>query len=169
MPLEHDDAQHLVAALGYVELGMFVDADQEMDRIDPEVRHLPEVLAVRADLYQCAKNWDLMFVVVKRLAEYDPTNIDWIAMYAYAARRAESLGSAKAILLSAVERNPVPAIFHYNLACYHCQLGERDEALQRLKQAFRREKKYRSMALEDPDLEPLWDSLGNIRQPKVDS
>lgn len=28
MPLEHSGAQHLLAAHGYVELGMFADADQ---------------------------------------------------------------------------------------------------------------------------------------------
>jgi tetratricopeptide (TPR) repeat protein len=168
MPLEPKDARHLVAAVGFVELEMYADADQELDCIDPEVRHLPEVLEARSHIYRGAKKWDLMLVVAKRLAEYDPTNIDWMVDYAYAARHADSLAEAKAILLAAVAHNPVPAIFHYNLACYHCQLGERDAALQRLKGAFRREKRYRLTALGDPDLEPLWESLGGSRTLRAD-
>jgi len=39
-------------------------------------------------------------------------------------------------------------------------LNEQDASLQRIKQAFRREKRYRVTALEDLDLEPLWESLG---------
>ena len=160
MPLEQHDAQHLLSAIGYLELEMFVGADQELDRIDPEVRHLPEVLDVRLQIYLGAKKWELMLVVAKRLAEYDPANVDWTVNYAYAARRAESLDAAKAILLEAVARNSAPAIYHFNLACYHCQNGDLKAARARLAQAFKREKRYREVAIEDPDLEPLWESLG---------
>ena len=100
-----------------------------------------------------------MLVVAKRLAEYDPMNVDWTVDYAYASRRAKSLKAAKAILLKAVERNPDPALFHFNLACYHCQLGELGEAKASPTRAFKRERRYRQVALEDPDLEPLWASL----------
>ena len=48
MSLESEEQTHLTAAHGYCELGMFLDADAELERIDAEVRHLPEVLAVRS-------------------------------------------------------------------------------------------------------------------------
>ena len=37
MPLEPPDQQHWRAAVGYVELGMFAEADSELDKIDPFV------------------------------------------------------------------------------------------------------------------------------------
>jgi hypothetical protein len=52
MPLVEDDQKHLTAAQGYVELGMFLDANEELESIDPEVRHFPEVLAVRMRIYR---------------------------------------------------------------------------------------------------------------------
>lgn len=160
MPLEHPDAQYLLSAIGYVELGMFIDADRELDCIDPDVRHLPDVLDVRVQIYRGAEKWGLMQAVSKKLAEYDPTSVEWTVNYAYAARRAESLEKAKAILLAAVERNAEPAVYHFNLACYFCQLGDLAEARIRLAGCFKRDKSYRQVALEDPDLEPLWESLG---------
>jgi len=52
MPLEPEDQNHLTAAQGYVELGMFLDANAELDELDPGVRHLPEVLGVRLEIYR---------------------------------------------------------------------------------------------------------------------
>jgi hypothetical protein len=51
------------------------------------------------------------------------------------------------------------SIFHYNLACYECQLGEIEVAKAQLKHAFKSDPSWRSAALADEDLEPLWDSL----------
>ena len=42
MPLEPPNQQCLQAAVGYVELGMFAEADAESDKIDPFCRALPK-------------------------------------------------------------------------------------------------------------------------------
>src|SRR5436190_11884777 len=47
MPLEPPDQQHWQAAVGYVELGMFQDANDQLEKIDPFNRAAPEVLASR--------------------------------------------------------------------------------------------------------------------------
>lgn len=47
MPLEPEEQRHVTTARDYAELGMYLDADAELDQIDPEVRHLSEVIAVR--------------------------------------------------------------------------------------------------------------------------
>lgn len=51
----------------------------------------------------------------------------------------------------------------YNLACYECQLGRMEQAKLWLEKAFtlRDPKKIKLMALDDPDLEPLWKSIGS--------
>jgi hypothetical protein len=49
VPLEPPDQQHWQAAAGYVELGMFLEADTELDKIDPFNRAAPEVLAMVMD------------------------------------------------------------------------------------------------------------------------
>jgi len=71
----------------------------------------------------------------------------------------DSIDAARLILVNAVERMPDVAVFHYNIACYDCQLGNLEEAKSRLKRAFELEPRYRMKALEDEDLEGVWDSL----------
>ena len=46
---------------------------------------------------------------------------------------ADSTKAARLILIDAVERLPNIAIFHYNLACYECQLSDLEVAKTRLK------------------------------------
>lgn len=160
MPLEdEEDQRRLLAAQGFLELGMPLEANEELERIDPQVRHFPEVLAVRVEIYQTLERWELMQVVAKKLTESDPKNPRWALKFAYAVRRADSLESARTVLLDAVERFPTVAAIHYNLACYECQLRHLESAKARLRSAFELDAKLRLQALEDSDFEPLWLSL----------
>ena len=159
MPLEPPDQKHWEAASGYVQLGMYLEADAELDEIDPFCRAAPEVLAVRLEIYAGLKKWELMQVVAKRLAEFQPNDIQWTISLAYATRRADSLQAAKEILSNAESKFPKDAIIKYNLACYCCQLGESENAKNYLKTAFEIDSTWRLKALDDEDLRPLWDSL----------
>ena len=60
MPLEAPDQKHWEAASGYVQLGMYSEADAELDEIDPFSRAAPEVVAVRLEIYAGLKKWELM-------------------------------------------------------------------------------------------------------------
>lgn len=75
MPLEPPDQQYRQAAVGYVELGMFADADSELDKIDPFCRALPEVLAARIAIYRGLEKWELMQEIAKRLKHFEPKAI----------------------------------------------------------------------------------------------
>jgi hypothetical protein len=59
---------------------------------------------------------------------------------------------------------PEHKMMRYNLACYSCQLGNLKEAMQWLEKAIdlAGKKDIRLMALDDPDLEPLWTKIGEI-------
>ena len=94
MPLNPADLRHLTAAVGYLELGMPLDANEELENIDPEHRHATEVLMLRVDIYCKLKKWDLMEIVAGKLAEGDPSNVQWSLSYEYATRRAESIEAA---------------------------------------------------------------------------
>jgi len=160
MPLEPENQKHLEAAQGYVELGMFMDANEELENIDPEVRHLAEILVVRLEIHRALQKWELMQAVAKKLAEYDPDDVQWWVSWAYATRRAESIDAARHILALAIDIHPRKAILHYNLACYECQLGDITAAKKHLDKTFRLDPKYRIFALDDDDLMPMWMMLG---------
>src|SRR5690349_8106893 len=97
MPLSEDEQIHLDAAQGFLELGMLLDADAELDRIDPFSRHLPEVLDVRLQIYSALKKWELVQVVAKRLWDSDADEPMWAATWADALRQTGVIESAKAI------------------------------------------------------------------------
>jgi hypothetical protein len=75
--------------------------------------------------------------------------------------------------VSADTENPTAVIFNrvnfqrdfrHNLACYCCRLGNLKEAMQWLEKAIdlAGKKDIRMMALDDPDLEPLWCQISEI-------
>jgi tetratricopeptide (TPR) repeat protein len=150
--------RHLMAAEGFIELGMPLDAAAELEEIDPELRTAPEVLALRIRIYSTLKTYAPMQAIAKALAQRFPDDPQWTVFWAFATRRADCVDAARLILVNAVERLPEVAIFHYNLACYDCQLGALAEAKTRLQRAFALDPRFRLKALKDADLEPLWDS-----------
>src|SRR5947209_11087831 len=124
MSLEPPDRQHCEAAIGYAEVGMFEDANEELESVDPFNRTTPEVLRVRAAIYHATEKWELLRVVALRLTRLEPENMDWVVSLSYATRRSVSIELARDILLAAKPNFPKEAILPFNLACYECQLGE---------------------------------------------
>ncbi len=44
--------RHLQAAQGYLDLGLPLGVHEELEEIKPELRHLPEVLAIKVLIFQ---------------------------------------------------------------------------------------------------------------------
>jgi hypothetical protein len=109
MPREGRDRLHLRAACGYVELGMFEEANAELEEIDPFCPHLPEVLLARLAIYHGLKKWELLAVVAKNLVDWNPKEPRFFVELAYATRRAESIHAAHAILTRAASLHPTDA------------------------------------------------------------
>src|SRR6476646_5452795 len=127
---------------------MFLEADTELDRIDPFNRAAPEVLALRVAIYRGLEKWELMQEIAKRLAEFQPDDIQWTISLAYATRRVDSIEAAKEILLNAEPKVPNEAAIKYNLACYFCQTGDIKTAKNYLKKACEIDLNLRIAALE---------------------
>lgn len=159
MKFDLPDQHHLRSAQGYVSLGMWLEANAELESVQPRCRILPEVLRLRLVVYHATKKWDLLEVVAGRLSEYEPENIQWVISQAYAVRRARSIENAKSIFLQARNRFPNEPLIYYNLACYYCVMGDLDEAKQHLIKTFAIDPQWRLRALEDEDLQPLWSAL----------
>lgn len=155
MPLDRDQEIHLAAAQGFVRLGMYLDADAALDDIDPFCRHLPEVLAVRVQIYEKLERWELIEAVARRLAEFDPGNPEWWASWAQATSQTESLDAARRILVSALDEGLDEAVIHFNLACCECRLGDFWAAREHLRRCFEIDPRWRLKALENPELEAV--------------
>jgi hypothetical protein len=51
-------------------------------------------------------------------------------------------------------------VFYFMLACYECQLGNFESAKASLARAFDLDERLRLRALDEPELKPMWDSMG---------
>ncbi len=156
--LPHPDAQHLEAAEGWLGLGSWREASAELEQIQPQFRVHPSVLEQRYKIHAAAKRWDLAVTVAEAVRELLPDQ-PWGYFYtAFALHELKRTLDAYDALKSVVEKFPGEQIMRYNLACYACQLGRLEEAVHWLKQALALAGKndIRQLALEDPDLAPLW-------------
>jgi hypothetical protein len=127
--------------------------------MDPDVRHVPEVLAVRAGIYEVLEKWERMQTVAKKLTEFDPGNPAWPLKLAFATRSAESIEAARRVLVETWKRHGKEPMLLFNLACYECQLGNLAKAKEMLGVVFELDPGMRVMALDDEDLKPLWDTI----------
>jgi predicted Zn-dependent protease len=165
-PLEMPDAHYLSSAIGWLGLGNCQEASHELEKIRPRFRAHPEVMTVRFEILGKEGKWEEAAGIAKGRRDANPKEPQWWISLAYATRRKPDggLDSAKQILTEAQMAFPREPIIAYNLACYECQLGEMKGAWTWLKKAFDLgdPRKFKRMALGDPDLKPLWPELSAL-------
>ena len=145
--------KHLDYALGYIELGLFPEAREELTRITATDRELPPVLGVLLELAMAEEAWPAVLSLAPQVADADPSNErPWIA-WAYALRERGQITEARDVLLRGAPAITEPSVLvDYNLACYFCLLGDLPEARRRLALVFVREPAWKKEAGRDPDL-----------------
>jgi Tfp pilus assembly protein PilF len=149
--------RRLSHAQGYLELGLFADALAELDRLpEPEASSL-EASGLRLAIFQEQADWPALRQHARLVAQRWPDEPAGWVTWAYAARRAESLAAAEAILLAAELQLPAEAAIQFNLGCYACQQGDLAAARRRLDRAIALDAKFAALAETDPDLQPLRD------------
>jgi len=78
---------------------MVNEASDELETIAFDDRMMPEVLAVRVDLYSKAKKWDLMADVAKHLSESYPNQSSGWVHWTYALREQANVTESKDVAL----------------------------------------------------------------------
>ena len=162
--LKPPDSFHLQAAQGWLELGNQAEANEELQKIAPELRMHPTVLKVGWDIHAAGRNWEAALEVAAALIENDPEDpLGWVHR-SYCLHELKRTVEARESLLRVVGKFPLSANMRYNLACYECQLGRLEQARNWLRKAFvlGDKKKMKAVAAEDPDLKPLWGEIENL-------
>jgi tetratricopeptide (TPR) repeat protein len=149
-------AQRLLVAEGYIDLGMYREADAELRQLDPACFALEETLMLQLCAYAGQQKWKETHELANTLAEQDPENPQWAIWSASAACRVKSVEAAKGILLDALVSHPDNANIHYNLSCYETRLQHFYKAQRHLARAIQLDPRFKLVALDDADLEPLW-------------
>jgi len=165
--LEPPDTHHLMAAVGWLELGNHAEAGEEIARVSAANLTHPDVLEVRWVICAEGNSWDAAVEVADALVAVAPERSSGWVHRAYATRRARSGGleQAERLLLEALDKFPKESVIPYNLACYAAQLGHLDEAWDWFHKAIEVEgdvKTIKQRALGDADLKPLWGRLRGL-------
>lgn len=147
--------RHLAFARGYLELGLVAEAAAELERLAPADRDTFEAAGIQLAILQEQKDWPRLLDAARRFVARHPEEAGGWVTWAYAARRAESLGAAEDILLQGEQLHPSEATIQFNLGCYACQRGDLREARRRVDCAIALDPKFTAAAATDPDLEPL--------------
>ncbi len=159
--LEYPNQMFLDAAVGWVGLGNFEEAERELDRIDPALARHPDILEVRWEVLARRRRWEAALSVAELLVDQAPERCSGWLHRSYCLHELKRTLEAWNRLLPAFSRFRKEATVPYNLACYACQLGNLDQAHDWLEKAVAVSSRdeIRSLALRDNDLLPLAPTL----------
>jgi Flp pilus assembly protein TadD len=164
--LEPPDTHYFLAAIGWLELGNLVEARAELAQVSPARQEHPDVLEVRWSLSAAQERWAEALQVAQALLRRAPKRSSGWLHQAYALRRIPEGGVQRAweALLPAFEKFPKEPTIPFNLACYACQMRQLDTARNWLQRtmAIGGKARIREMALNDSDLEPLWNEIRQL-------
>jgi len=161
--LEPPALLYLDAARGWHLLGSLTDALQELEQIPPELQVHPDVLEVRFAICATARKWVLCMEIAAAMLDLAPERpTAWINS-AFTLHEMKQTQDAWDALATVQHRFPDVPTIPYNLACYACQLGRLEDSRELLRQALKiGGGDYKRRALEDGDLQPLWDEIKMI-------
>ena len=164
--IEPPDSHYLNAAVGWTELGNPTEAEAELAQLRPSLQKHPDVLELRWMIAADQGHWKDGLKIADALVDVAPERASGWLHRAYALRRVDTGGLQMAwnALLPIVPKFPNEPTISYNLSCYACQMKQLDAARAWLKRALAigGKENVKKMALEDPDLEPLWGEISQI-------
>lgn len=146
---------HLLAAQGYLELGMVEEALAELSLIDSSCLDDPDLVELRLHIFMQGRRWDEALRAAEELLRISREALPGYIHGAFALHELGRTAEARDLLLkgpSILRNDPT---FHYNIGCYEAVLGNREAALLSLKQSFALDDTFRDFARRDPDLVQL--------------
>jgi len=160
------DTHFLSAAIGWLGLGNVVEAKAELAQISAEQQEHADVFEARWLISAEENRWDEGLQIARALVQRAPRRSSAWLHLAYSLRRAPegSVRKAWEALLPAFDKFPKEPTISYNLSCCACQMQQLDAARMWLKRAavIGGKEKIKRMALQDPDLEPLWNEIRQL-------
>lgn len=148
----------LRAAEGWLELGDWRSAEDELAQIRPELQDHLTLLKLRVEVASTAKDWARVVELAGLLIGHVPDQSIGYLRRAYALHELKRTREAWDTLLPVVGKFLDEWVVPYNLACYAAQLGELDTSRKWLDRAYKLgdAKALKLEARADPDLAPLW-------------
>lgn len=160
VPLYPPDRIHVEAAKGWCELHAYSEAEAELDKVSPESRNHPKFLEARWQVCANLDRWETALDIANTLIGLAPEVPEGWIYKGSALVELKRLPEAHETLSQAAAKFSSDEIVPYDLACVCCAMRRFDESKSWLGKAIDAGgNRIRLRALDDPDLEPLWESL----------
>ncbi len=159
IPNSVDFKRQFRAACGYAELGMTAESIAELNAIDDEFQHRPEVLQLRLHHLMRKKHWSRALSVSRRLCRAAPEASAGFLHAGFCLHQIGRTREAKELLLRGPTALLKEPIYYYNMGCYEVLLGNLKDARVHLQISFKMDSSFRDLAKRDPDLRPLHATL----------
>ena len=162
--MNHSDSIRLRAAVGWLELGNWREANSEVEGVTPASTTHLDVLQVRCKIYLAAEKWDFAAEIANALCWIMPDSSFGPLHLAHALRKQDRTEQARDSLLPISDKFPGEWRISYQLACYMAKLGDRKASYAWLELAIDAAGKtdIRLMALDEPDLATIWPDIAEI-------
>jgi len=161
---EWPDIHRLQAAIGWLELGAFSEANQELQKITPQLRSHPSFLKILWAVYARSGCWAAALVAAITSAAVAPDEPQpWLNL-AFSLDQLNHTREARDNLLAVAGRFPESGWLRYSLACYESKLGNLAEARNWLLEALASPagEELSAFALQDSDLAPVWATFWSV-------
>ncbi len=146
----------LLAADGYLYLGMPEEALAELARIPRMLQASASVMRARIRILLHLRQWRRAERLSREGTRLYPEENEFMVQRAFALHQQEKGPEAIAVIRDAPEWIRRTGILQYNLACYEAQLGDLGIARQCIRAAIEINSSFKKNAKADPDLARLW-------------
>lgn len=154
-----DLERRILAAQGYVELGLHDAARQELAVLPEEARARVDVVEILLLCLMAERRWEEALAMTAVLREQEPDEPGGFIHAAYCLHELGRTAEAVELLRAGPAALRSKPVYYYNLGCYHARLGDVERALKLLRQSFEMDGSLRSVARKDPDLDQLRSQL----------
>jgi predicted Zn-dependent protease len=155
--LEIRDAMQ--SAQGFYDLGMLTESWTALDDLPSEDKAHSLVIMLRLDILLALHRLDDAVALGTGACRQWPTGNEFFLKTASALIDLTDHQKAKDLLLAGPSSLQENATYWYDLARCYGRLGEVDQGRKCLWECINRDKSFRERALDDPDLEDIWESL----------
>lgn len=155
----------LLAAQGYLELGMVEEALAELVDVptsvisDPDTAPDPYLIELRLHILMKGERWSDALSSAKELLLLDSAALPAYIHGAFALHELGRTTEARDLLLRGPAVLGMDPTYHYNIGCYEAVLGNIESAKRSLEKCFALDETYRDFAKQDSDLETIRSEL----------
>jgi tetratricopeptide (TPR) repeat protein len=150
---------HLTVAEGLLEIGLPLDASEEIEKIEPADKARSVVYVLRLQVYLALKRWDLAEACAKHLTKVSPDAPGWRIAWAVCVRETAGPEASESILQDALSLFPKDSATIYHVACLAAVQGDLIRAKVLLATAIGYDDSLKARALDDEDLRSVWDEI----------